>query len=113
MKFQLYQIVIPAFSLLMLFYAISKFRRKSKSMRELFIWAFFWGAISFVAIYPEVTNIVARITGIQNNVNAVVFVAFILLFFIVFKLLIIIEEMEQRITSIVREESLRELRSKK
>ena len=52
------------------------------------------------------------IIGIQNNVNAVVFVAFVILFFVVFKLVVIIETLEQRITSIVRAEALKDLEEK-
>ena len=109
MNLHLYQIIVPLFSLVMIFYAFSLFKRGKKSIKELIIWGIFWGLFGFVALYPEVTNIVAQITGIQNNVNAVVFVSFVILFFVVFKMVIIIENIESRINSIVRKEALKEL----
>lgn len=111
MNLHLYQIIVPIFSLIMILYACSLFKRGKKTIKELIVWVLFWGMIGYVAFYPEVTNIVAQITGIQNNINAVVFVAFGILFFVVFKLVVIMESQDQRVTQLVRKEALRSLES--
>lgn len=113
MNLHVYQIAVPIFSLLMMAYAFSLFKRGKKSIKELIVWGLFWGIIAIIAFYPEITNVIAKISGIQDNINAVVFFAFVLLFFIIFKLVIAIENLEQRITSIVRNKALEDFKKEK
>lgn len=97
-----YQIVVPLLSLIAVLYAWSLMLRKKKTVWEVILWTIFWGAIAFVALKPNILQYLTLITGIKNQENAVIFTAIGVLFFLLFYLIIRIEELQQRQTRIVR-----------
>jgi hypothetical protein len=103
-----YQIVAPLVSLVALLYAWNLVFRGKKTIWEAILWTLFWGAIALIALYPSILSYLSAITGIENQENAVVVTFVGILFFIVFYLIIRLEELEQRHTKLVREMALRE-----
>lgn len=68
-----------------------------------------WGGMGTVAIYPNVTEIVARVMGIEENINAAIITGFLMVFLLIFKLLSAIEKIEQNISELTRREALSHL----
>lgn len=62
----------------------------------------FWGAIAGIALYPSFLTYLSALTGIQNQENAVIVTFLGILFFMVFYLVIRLEELEQKHTEMVR-----------
>lgn len=108
MTFTPYQIIVPLVSALLIFYAWSLFLRQKKTLWEVCLWTFFWGAFAVIAIEPGVLSYITLVTGIKSQANAVAVISIGLLFFLVFYLIIRLEEMEQRMTRLVRKISLQE-----
>ena len=108
MDLTFYQIIAPTISLIAIVYAWSLVGRKKKTMWEGVLWTLFWGLIALLALYPSVMNWVSAVTGIKDRENAVFITFFGVLFFIVFYLVMRLEEMEQRQTRIVRKIALRD-----
>ena len=108
MEFTPYQIIVPIGSLLMVLYAWNLVMRQKKTIWEGFLWTLFWGAIAFVAFQPNSLQHLSALTGIKKNENAATFTAIVVLFFIVFYMIIRIEELGQRLTRVVRDRALRE-----
>ncbi|MBI5155758.1 DUF2304 domain-containing protein [Candidatus Peregrinibacteria bacterium] len=103
-----YQIVVPLVSALLVFYAWSLWMRQKKTMWETMLWTVFWGLIAVISLYPSLLSYIALVTGIKSEVNAIAVISIGILFFAVFYLIIRIEEMEQRITRVVRKVALKE-----
>jgi hypothetical protein len=103
-----YQIVVPLFSLLMLVYAWSLVMRQRKTVWEGVLWTVFWGVLAYIALFPGNLQYLSAVTGIKKNENAAVISALGILFFIVFYMVIRIEELEQRIVKVVRDDALDE-----
>ena len=101
-----YQIVVPMFSLLMIAYAWNLVFRQRKTIWEGGLWTFFWLGVGYISLFPASLQYLSQITGIKRNENAAVITALGILFFIVFYLVIRIEELQQRLTKIVRDEAL-------
>jgi len=110
-----YQIVAPLVSLVAIIYAWNLAFRQKKSVWEAILWSVFWGAVAGIALFPSVLTYLQAVTGIKSQVNAVLVTAIGLIFFIIFYLVIRLEELEQRQTRIVRQIALKEagLESKK
>ncbi len=83
--------------------------RQKKTIWEGCLWTFFWGVIAYLAVYPDSVQFLSRITGIRRNETAISVTAIGVLFFIVFYLIIRIEELHQRITKLTREDALKDL----
>lgn len=71
-----------------------------------------WGGMAFIAIFPEFTRIVAKVIGIEGNINAVILTGFLLIFLMMFKLLSAIEKLEQGLSEVTRKEALNEIDKK-
>lgn len=115
MSFHLYQILVALVSAFMLFEGAKNFLRgkKNQTFLKLFVRLVVWGGMAAVALFPGVTFTLAKIIGIEGNINAVILTGFILVFLIIFKLLSAIERLEQNLSELVRKESLKELRENK
>ncbi len=103
-----YQIIVPLLSLLALFYAWNLVLRKKKTIWEAVLWTLFWGGIAFIALEPQVLGYLSALTGIKDQVNAIFVTSIGILFFLVFYIVVRLEEMDQRQTRLIREMALRE-----
>lgn len=72
------------------------------------LWTLFWGFVIVIAANPGLVSYLSTATGIADQENAVLVTFLGILFFIVFYLVIRLEELEQRHTKIVRALALRE-----
>jgi len=113
MNISLYQIVVPIGSFFMMFYALSQFRRGKKTIKQFIIWCFFWLIISFFAAFPNATAIFAQVTGIKDNVNAIMFLGVGVLYFLVFKLFFMLEDISRKLTKVIRYQSKKDSFSEK
>lgn len=104
----LYQIVVVAISSVMLFQGIKEFvsRETGQTVLKLLVRLAVWGGMALVAIYPNFTLFMARVIGIEGNINAVILTGFLFVFLIIFKLLSAIEKIEQNISEITRKQSI-------
>ena len=101
-----YQVVVPLFSLLMVVYAWNLVMRQRKTIWEGGLWTLFWVGVAYISLFPASLQFLSGITGIKKNENAATITAIGILFFIVFYLVIRMEELEQRIVKVVRDEAL-------
>jgi hypothetical protein len=103
-----YQIVAPLIALVAILYAWNLVMRRRKTLWEAALWTLFWGAIAYIAIEPNSIDYITIATGIHDRENAVLVTFLGILFFIVFYLVMRLEELEQRQTRLVRKMSLKE-----
>ena len=112
MNTTVYQIVVPILSLLAFLYAWNLVVRQKKTIWEAVLWTLFWGFIALIAVYPGILSYLSAVTGIADQENAVLVTFLGILSFIVFYLVVRLEELEQRHTKIVRALALRQLDDK-
>jgi len=109
MDFTAYQIVTPLISFVAITYAWNLVFRQKKTIWEALLWTIFWGAIAMIAMYPNSIDYLTAITGIKDRENAVMVTSLGILFFIVFYLVIRLENMEQRQTRVIRKLALKDV----
>jgi len=97
-----YQIIAPLFSIIAVVYAWTLVRRQKKTIWEAGFWTLFWGLVAVIALYPKVLTYLSAFTGIANQENAVLVTFMGILFFMVFYIVIRLEELEQRHTKLLR-----------
>ena len=103
-----YQLVAPLISLVAVVYAWNLVMRQKKTVWEACFWTLFWGAVAVIALSPSILTYLSAVTGIVNHENAAIVTAIGILFFMVFYIVVRIEEIEQRQARIVREMALKE-----
>jgi hypothetical protein len=108
-----YQKAVIIISLLLILRTVIYVALKKKSVRELIISIIFWSLISFVAINLGLIDELAKLTGFQLGINALLVFSVISLGLISIKLYLKIDKMDQTMTKIIRKESLKELEKDK
>lgn len=103
-----YQLVAPVFSLLAIVYAWNLTLRGKKTIWETTLWTLFWGSIAYIAFYPNSLAYLSTLTGIESHENAVNVTFIGILFFLVFYMVIRLEELEQRVTKLTRTVALKD-----
>ncbi|OGJ57762.1 hypothetical protein A3H22_02325 [Candidatus Peribacteria bacterium RIFCSPLOWO2_12_FULL_55_15] len=103
-----YQIVAPLVSVVSLVYAWNLWYRQKKTLWEAALWTLFWASIALIAFYPDILTYLTAATGIKDQVNAILVTCIGILFFMVFYMIMRLEEMEQRQVRLIRAMALRE-----
>ena len=102
------QIVIILFTLFVISRAFLRYKEKNISLIEFILWALLWIGIIIAALLPQTTTFLAKILGVGRGVDAVLYLAIIVLFYGLFRLYIKQEHIEHEITKIVRHIALKE-----
>lgn len=105
---QPYQVVILVLAGFMLYQGINNYfkGKDHQTILKLGVRIIVWGGMSMIVLFPNFSNILANLIGIQGNINAVILTGFILVFLMIFKLLAAIERLEQQITVLTRKDTL-------
>lgn len=105
--------MVPIQILLVLFFltAIIKVFQRLKS-KELppgmgVLWILFWIVAAVIVIQPNVTFYFAKLFGVGRGADVVVYAALAALFFMVFRLMVRIEQLNRDITKLVRDNALK------
>jgi small membrane protein len=86
--------------------AVLRAKDKKINLGELLFWLAIWGVLILVVFFPSVTSYVAEIVGIGRGIDVVVYTSIGLLFYLIFRLYVKLEETEREITRVIREVSL-------
>jgi len=105
-EFSIIALLTPLFSLVMILRAVSLFRQRKQTWRELLVWVIVWSGIGLVAFYPEVLDSLPPIVGIKSGVNFLVFFAFVVLFYGFMRLFTKVEDLERKLVKMNRNVAL-------
>lgn len=102
---------IIVFAIYIISYVITSFLKKKKSYTILKtgVLSLTWLMIAIIAYNPDFAYFISRELGFGQNLNTLIFVGFIILFALVFRILKSIEKIEREISEIVRKEALKDL----
>jgi len=112
MPIHIYQIIVVAVSVFMIFQGLKNFvqGKGGQTILKLAVRIIVWGGMALIAIFPNFTNVLAKLVGLQGNINAVILTGFILIFLIIFKLLSAIEKLEQGLSEVTRKDALKNIK---
>ncbi len=93
----------------------TRWHNREISRREWLGWSLFWLAAGISVLLPKTTDLVAGKLGLASGrgVDLIVYISIPLIFYILFRLLVKIDNLEQNITKITRHLSLRDNIEKK
>lgn len=101
---------------LFIFFAWSRvllrYRERSFGLLGFILWTLIWATLLVVLYLPETTEILARRLGIGRGADLAIYISIVVLFYLVYRIYVKIDSLEQEITKAVREESLKEIHKK-
>ena len=101
------QIILVPFLLFALSRVILRFKSSEITLPGLFLWSGIFGSAVVVVIFPQLTTRIAQMLGIGRGADVVVYVSVALLFYLVFRLYVFIQDLRQDISEIITKLSLR------
>lgn len=104
------QILLLTFVLFAASRAILQFRGGTIRFGALTFWLMVWIVAIFAIFYPEATTNFARMLGIGRGVDVVVYASIAILFYLVFRLHVYIENLRTEISRLIREVSIKEIK---
>lgn len=104
----LFHFFLVATSLFFLVGGVLKFvqRVKSQTFFRLMMTFAIWGGVLFFTLFPGKARELTMAFGLGENLNTLIFLVFVVIFIIIFRLLATIERLERSISEIVRNKAL-------
>ncbi|OWA36257.1 hypothetical protein B9G55_10450 [Saccharibacillus sp. O16] len=100
------QLLLVAFSLVVLFVFVNRTRRYKLELKYALVWIFFSAAGVVVAVFPQIFFLIARIMGIAVPVNAVFLLAVSSIFLILYSLTVSLSNHSRKLRTLTQEAGL-------
>ena len=100
------QIVLLAFVIFAISRVYLRLKENVISTRVAFFWFLIWIAALVGVTLPATTTRIAEFFGVGRGVDIIVYISLALLFYLVFRIYVMIEDLRHQITYIVREIAL-------
>lgn len=113
------QLLLPIQLLLLVFVvfaasrAVLRFKGGSIHFGGMLFWLTIWAAALLAIFFPEKTSELARVAGIGRGADIVIYISLALLFYLVFRLHVYLEDLRTQISALIREISLLEAKKGK
>jgi hypothetical protein len=78
-------------------------------MYALLFWCLVWLGTALIVTFPDATSLLARQLGIGRGVDLVMYVTLVVAFYLIFRIHLTLDRLEQEITEIVRTIALERL----
>ena len=109
MEFRIFQILVSGIAMLFIINMITRFRQSKIGHWELILGVWFSLILFVFAIFPDrVSVVIAKVLGIESNINAVLFLSIISLFFFQLKMFFKIKRQDKALTLLARELALKD-----
>ena len=105
-----FQIFFVLFALIALGAVIGRRKANQLDVKGTVFWILFWIAAGIVVIWPSTTQRLAGHLGIGRGTDVVLYISVALLFYMLFRLQVKIEEINRDVTKVVRDKALKEVK---
>ena len=109
----IFQIIVLVFVLFALSRVILRFKDHKITFGSFFFWTVIWAAALVVLFIPQITAPAARLLNIGRGVDVAVYFSIVLLFYLLFRLYVRMEKIDQEITVAVRESAISKAKRKR
>jgi len=90
--------------------AILRAKDRKISIGELGFWLCIWLGLIVVVFFPELTSKLASFIGVGRGADVILYVSIAMLFYLIFRLYVKLDETQRQITLVVREIAQRKKR---
>lgn len=100
------KIVLLLLIAVILWRVIDRYTRKQIRLSELFSWVFFWLVSAGFVLWPEASSRLAELVGVGRGVDVMLYLALLLVFYLLFKIFVKFEKIEREITLLARRDAI-------
>ncbi|MFH0869449.1 MAG: DUF2304 family protein [archaeon] len=99
-------VIVIVFALFALSRAYLRFRDNRLSIGEFVFWALLWIGGIIISFNPWISSYVSSFFGIKRGVDLIVYVSIVLIFYLIFRIYVKVENQQKEITTLVRKFSI-------
>lgn len=103
----LLQLIGIIFALFALSRVFLRYKDKSIKAIEFFFWSVVWIGVIALALFPGIFTALSKFIGIGRGVDILLYFGMIILFYLIFRLYVKIENQKKELTLLVREFAVR------
>lgn len=100
------QILLISFLLFAVSRTVLRFKDGSLALGSFLFWLALWSLAAVAIIDPSFSTYIAKIIGIQRGADVIIYVSIVLLFYLLFRVNILIENLKEEITKLNRQIAL-------
>lgn len=104
----MFQGILVAFALFAMTRTVKQYRKQQVSLYWLFVWNALWALVIGVALWPRSADLIAKFVGVERGADLAVYLAVVILAYLVFRLFVRQEQTEREITKLVRKIAIEE-----
>lgn len=104
----LIQVLLSIFLLFALSRVMLRFWDKQISPKEFFFWAIVFAAAILITFFPNKTSDLANFLGIGRGADLITYASIAILFYLVFRIYVYLEDLRHQITEVVRKIALKD-----
>ena len=105
-------ILVVLFGIFALSRAYLRFKERRITLFAFGFWAALWLAVLVVISFPELLKPIASIFNLTRPIDFFVYLSIVALFYLIFRIMIRLEQMDEGLTKVVREFALKEAHQK-
>lgn len=102
----LYSILFPIISIIAIAWFLFRHLQEKNSLLTVILWTAFWIIVSLFAIFPQFSDIFAKLFGITRGLDFIIIIVFAVLVYTIFKLYTRIDKLQDDVNKIVKEVAL-------
>lgn len=106
------QIIVSLFILVILWKLFRQRQQKKISVTNFIVWFLLWLIVAIVFWQPESTSYLANLLGIGRGADLVVYVAIVVIFYLLFKIFVRLNKIDSEITKLVRKDAIKNVKEK-
>jgi small membrane protein len=103
------QFLFLPFVLFALVKVVYAYKRRGIRTVEFLFWCVVWLGTALVVTFPDATSLIAHQLGIGRGVDLIIYMTLVLSFYLIFRIHLTLDRLEQEITEIVRTIALAQL----
>jgi small membrane protein len=103
----IFEIIITLFVLFALTRSIIRYKKNEIDFGTFIFWLVLWVVVLLVVYVPRFLGGLAHLTGIGRGIDLAVYLAIIILFYLLFKAYVKMEKLKQEITLVVRNSAIK------
>jgi hypothetical protein len=84
-------------------------RKKKLTINEFIFWGSMWVILILLSIFPDVSHVIAGFFGFGRGLDFFIVASILLIFYLIFRIFIKLEEIDSRITRLARNIALKEV----
>jgi len=100
------QILVTVFVIFAFSRVILRFKEGKISLVAMVAWLLLWTTVEIIIWEPKTTTSLAQILGIGRGADLIIYGSLVVLFYLVFRIYVKLEDIERQITTLVRKIAL-------